>query len=440
MAIVKNDPFPGTDYNAYQSWQKVTLPSGQVVYVVPNNPGYVFDPIASNATGRKVFHTNPQQAIDAQKKQQDLQDQQNSPIGQITPVLAGTAGAVGGAYLINNLATPAHAIGVVGAGLPNAGAAIMSDGTIMSGGQVLGSATAGNAAAAATGAAGVPAAAGAVPATPEILSATATPAATSGFSLGGIGAAGNYLLPAAGALGAFDVLSHEYGPARSGLEGAASGAAIGSFFPGPGTIIGAGVGGLLGLGKGLMKHETTRERQNKVTDRLMQAAGSDAAAQTYVQGMREQFKSAPPDPSHPFHGQYSSWDEYKKAGLDAADLTGVEGNIDTYSPQEWARLTFDQRKAITQANIDSGLYYSKDGGVKISDKQKALENKDNVLKGFQAGAQAVTQTPVVPVNNAQAAAQGARNWSLSPGIGLDGKPMTPDQIKQAMANPNNLGR
>ena len=50
MQITKKDPFPGTDYSQYLNWKKVVLPNGQVYYVVPGNPGYAFDPVASNAT------------------------------------------------------------------------------------------------------------------------------------------------------------------------------------------------------------------------------------------------------------------------------------------------------------------------------------------------------------------------------------------------------
>lgn len=101
----------------------------------------------------------------------------------------------------------------------------------------------------------VPTAEGA-PAAPQILGMTATDASPGMFSLSGIGGAGNVILPAAGAAGAFDVLSnnfgnHNLGPGRSALEGAASGAALGSYFGPPGAIVGGGLGGLIGLGSSL---------------------------------------------------------------------------------------------------------------------------------------------------------------------------------------------
>lgn len=107
MAIVKNDPFPGTDYSSYQKWDKVVLPSGEVFYAVPGNPAYVFDPVASNATGRKVFRRNPKEAIAADQLQREQQqkaiEQQQfnqSPLGQLLPVGASVAGL----YAANKLA------------------------------------------------------------------------------------------------------------------------------------------------------------------------------------------------------------------------------------------------------------------------------------------------------------------------------------------------
>ena len=78
----------------------------------------------------------------------------------------------------------------------------------------------------------------------------ATPAATgaaeSGWATSGIGSAGNYFLPAAGAVGMVDELKNQRTGKRGYAQGAASGAAMGSYF-GP---WGALIGGLVGLGVG----------------------------------------------------------------------------------------------------------------------------------------------------------------------------------------------
>lgn len=223
----------------------------------------------------------------------------------------------------------------------------------------------------------VPASAG----TPIASAAAGGGAAGGAFDIAGIGAEGNAFLPLIGVAGGADVLMNDRGPVRGGIQGAASGAAIGSYFGPEGALIGGGIGGAAGLAKGLLKHETTRDFAKKNTDKLLSAFPDDATYQAYVRGMREQYNSAPPDPSKPFHGgQYGSWDEYQRAGLDAADLTGVKGNIETFGP-EWSKLNFDQQKAVTQGIINANLYNSNRGEVGISDQARAKQIFDEVSKG-----------------------------------------------------------
>jgi hypothetical protein len=142
----------------------------------------------------------------------------------------------------------------------------------------------------------------------------------------------------------------------------------------------------------------------------MSKGTDDKAYQNYVAGMRAQYNAPPPDPSKPFAGgKYGSWDEYQKAGLEAGDLTGVYGNIKAYGPQ-WASLSEDQRKRITQANIDSGLYNSRKGEVELSDEAKAIENRDRILKEVAA------TTPLVPKSTTMIPRTGkkAANYQAGP--------------------------
>jgi hypothetical protein len=146
------------------------------------------------------------------------------------------------------------------------------------------------------------------------------------------------------------------------------GAGIGTMIlPGIGTAIGAAGGNILGYGlqgsgfkndlalagmtgglslipgvgdsiRGLIR-KTTRQYAQEKTGELQEAAGDNQQALDYVNAMRAQYNSAPEDKSKQFAGKYGSWDEYQKAGLEASDLTGVYGNISTYSPEKWASLT-----------------------------------------------------------------------------------------------------
>jgi hypothetical protein len=262
-------------------------------------------------------------------------------------------------------------------------------------------------------------------------------------SAAGYTSAAPYAGPLMAASGLYDgVRAWERGGEGIRGAGAQLGAGIGTILaPGIGTVIGGVAGNALGYGldKLGLFHKTTRQVAQEHTEDLLKAGQDDAAYQSDVQGMREQFNAAPPDPSKPFAGKYSSWDEYKKAGLEAGDLTGVYGNLKAFGP-EWANLTFDQRKAVTQGIIDADLYQSKMGEVEITDEAKAKEIKDNVLKGFSVGAQAAA-----PKTQEEAAAMGAtggvpvigpnklvvpdsakpllRTTTRSPGIGLDGRPI-----------------
>lgn len=533
MAVFKNDPFPGTDYSQYLKWKKVTTPSGQVLYIVPGNEAYVYDPVASNASGRKVFRANPSLAIskqqeeeDAIKQQRKQQEQASSPLGQATPVIAGTGGVLAANEIMK------HGFGNTAPVLqsydPKTGISAFSDGTVKNAaGQVIsGPAVQPTVGAPTVAPAAAPAAppiatqsqaaaqgASGAPSTPDLVSVSKAPTAVGssadggtlmsdgsvqtntlppgatvqedgsilsadnqqvigrvaqgalgayqiyqgfnelktdkiggglGIASGGVNVAsaagykgaGAYAGPLMAAKGAYDTFgSWQHG--GQGIRGSAAelGAGIGTMVaPGVGTLAGALIGNAAGYGldKLGLFHKTTRQVAQGHTSDLLKTGTDDEKYQTYVKGMREQYNAPPPDPSKPFHGQYASWGEYKSAGLDASDLTGVYGNIKAYGPG-WASLTEDQRRAVTQANIDSDLYTSKKGEVEITDETKAKENFDKVMKGFEAGVKTATQPTVgqppvvvpgkivgVPRTPAEAAAQGAamppRSKSTSPGM------------------------
>lgn len=163
----------------------------------------------------------------------------------------------------------------------------------------------------------------------------------------------------------------------------------------------------LGLGKNLRArafHQSTKGVQEMHTGQLLQQS-KDPTWQNYVVGMRAQVKEGPKDKEKPYGGKYRTWDEAKKAGLDANDLTGVYGNLDAFKPAyadkagmpNWAKLTFDQQKAVTQRLIDEDMYSSKKGEVVIKDKEKARRIYEEMSKtnfGVSPG-QSSQASPVV---------------------------------------------
>lgn len=164
-------------------------------------------------------------------------------------------------------------------------------------------------------------------------------------------------------------------------------------------------GGLneLALATGLLGHKSTREYTKDNTNNLLSQGKDNPDWQNYVSGIRAQYDSGAPDPSHPFDaGKYSSFGEYKAAGLDPKDLSGVYGNLNVYGP-DWIKYTPDQQLAITQANINSGIYDSKKGDVVITDEATAKKNRDAVLAGslkpdIYTPPPSVTAAPPTPPN------------------------------------------
>lgn len=210
--------------------------------------------------------------------------------------------------------------------------------------------------------------AGAV-AAPQILSATqgaSAATATPGVLSGALGNAGSLGVgPLAGIaaatyLGGKSAYDMFKGKSDNSLQGKAGR-----------LTLGMATGGLSELARPFAMHKSTRDVARGHTKDLLKQS-DDKQYQNYVSGMREQYNSAPVDPSKPFAGKYGSWDEYKKAGLEAGDLTGVYGNLKTFG-QDWTKLNFDQQKKVTQGLIDAGLYNSKKGEVEITDADKAKQ-------------------------------------------------------------------
>ena len=352
----------------------------------------------SAAKGRPVLFADPsgkaKEVQDAKDQQEALVKQEEfnrSPTGQLLPVAGSIAGAIGANELFKmGVGSPPPTVQGV---LPN-GNIVFTDGTIKTAsGEVLNSgatqaANSSFASAASEGASGMVG-----PPAPAI------PAASTGVEVGGAtplsqsaAAMGPtpFYVPAAAAIGTYLAGKSAYDMIKGKEEDKS---AQGKAGRGQLAISSGGlseVARFLGIGG----QKSTREETADKTNELLKQS-EDPNYQAYVQGMREQYKEAPTGPA--YAGKYNTFNEYKQAGLDANDLTGVYGNIKAFGP-EWANMSQEQRVAVTKGIIDAGLYDSKKGDVIIKDENKAREIKDQVLTGFDIG----TQSP-----QAQAAAQGA---------------------------------
>ena len=231
-------------------------------------------------------------------------------------------------------------------------------------------------------------------------------AATGMFDLAGAGAAGNLLLPAAGVIGGADILMNDRGPVRGGIQGAASGAAIGSFFGPPGIAIGAGVGGLIGLGKGLFGDDVSVKDQVKERWGGL-AKSSDPTTQSYAKQYLDYVNS-------PGQGEGPTFDELKESGqLKPEHVWGGYDMFKVYGSDWLGKYSEDQRRRISQALIDSNLLKSSKGDIRITDAAKAKEIADNIVKSPAPAAGAAATGMMEP----------PRTSTRSPGIGMDGKPI-----------------
>lgn len=92
-----------TDFQQWQGWQQVSDPSGQATYfVVPGYGGrYVYDPYASQATGRITIYENPAAVYEAAEEVRRQEEDANSAGSQLATVGGAVAG-LGATKLVSN--------------------------------------------------------------------------------------------------------------------------------------------------------------------------------------------------------------------------------------------------------------------------------------------------------------------------------------------------
>lgn len=237
----------------------------------------------------------------------------------------------------------------------------------------------------------------------SILGATPPVEAPGMFSLSGIGAGGNVILPAAGALGAYNLLTNDVSPARGALQGAASGAAIGSYAGPPGAVVGGVAGGLIGLGKSLFgQHETTKEAQQKNWGDLVKRG---LVPQDVASGWLNSDGSAE---------TRSEQDILNAAKSDGKQIWGTYGMYDTFGSDWLGKYSEAQREAISRQIANEGIINSKKGDWFITDKPRAKEIAAEVVSGKKpepkspSASQVLDSTVVLPTNPTPQARPGAR--------------------------------
>ncbi len=141
------------------------------------------------------------------------------------------------------------------------------------------------------------------------------------------------------------------------------------------AILAMGTFGFSELANKLLGGRKSTKQIQRGHTKALSKMSDDATWQNYLGGMRNQETNS----DAPFAGKYRNFDEYKKAGLEAGDLTGVYGNLKTFGP-DWSKMSFEDQKKVTQGIIDAGLYDSKKGEVRITDAERAKQILAEAIK------------------------------------------------------------
>lgn len=355
------DALAGIDYSKYGEWEKVTLPSGTTLFLVPGT-GYAYDPFLSSAKGRPVLWNNPKNALEAkrvsdqrEKDAFEAQRRAQSPLGQILPVAGSVAGTIAANQAVSAL-SPATVAGVT-----PAGQVVMSNGSIV--GQTAGQAFTNGATAAGSGSLQAPAVISTTRA-PEAAGAAQAGFFESGGLLGeGSMSAGQYVPGVAGAYGMYDLLSNKRHGTRGALQGAASGAGIGWTVGGP---VGAGVGAVVGGTVGYFgnfgdfdRWKTEGDSLRKLKDDGVYVPENLLAAMPTKGRTKEELVEL----------AQATGGNVKFAGSrDEKDLSGADiVNYSAFAKNDpnWFTKPLDQRISLAQSLLDAGAVREHHGTIDI---------------------------------------------------------------------------
>lgn len=226
------------------------------------------------------------------------------------------------------------------------------------------------------------------------------PAAPGGFSLSGVGSAGNYLLPMAGAMGAYDLFKNERRGGRGIAQGAASGAAMGSYFGVPGAVIGGVIGGGVGLANNMSDKDRYKEEGRRVK-KLLEAGvtGWDqlaAGAPELTRGRSkdelvaiEEAKIAAGKYGNP---KFAASRDVKD--LNPEDIWGYSAFGEKYGNDWLGKFSEGQRKDIAKAYLDAGAVREGRGQISLKETPDLTAKIQALLGG------ASTAKPTLTVVNA----------------------------------------
>lgn len=200
------------------------------------------------------------------------------------------------------------------------------------------------------------------------------PALPGAFDLAGIGSAGNFLLPAAGALGAYHTAfkpSGSYG--KNALKGAASGAAMGSYFGPPGAVVGGVLGGLGGFAASKFRDKDQWKTEGNRLDKLTKDGAyipEHLRAEMPTKGRSyESMMNQSVDPDFIGFDPSGRWTNNKfNMSRNVADLRPEDiVNYATFAERDkdWFRKDMNERLAFADKTLKAGAVTEGKGSVNV---------------------------------------------------------------------------
>lgn len=233
-------------------------------------------------------------------------------------------------------------------------------------------------------------------------------ASQSGWATSGIGTAGNYYAPLAGAALGYDVLKNKKHGKSGAAEGAASGALIGTYFaPGIGTLAGAVIGGALGYFGNFGdedKYKTEFNRAQKLRDK---GVNWDLNVDAPPKGVS---KDKLIEIARQTGGNVKFAESRNEKDLRPEDIWGYSTFGEKFGDSWLKGFSEDQRRAIANEALKKGAVREHTGTIDI-DWDKA---------GLNEAIQKYVKTPSAASSYSAPSNLPPRSQTRSPGIDLQG--------------------
>jgi hypothetical protein len=175
-----------------------------------------------------------------------------------------------------------------------------------------------------------------------------------------------------GAVGLFDLLANQKSRGAGALQGAASGAALGSVIPGLGTLAGGAIGGGLGLLKGFFNHKNTKQYE---AERWSEAASKFSDKNKATVASLYKSAHAPGDKGEKWTPEVAA-----AAIKDPISIWGQQGMLNTFGNDYFDKMDEFQRYAAAQAAIDAGLVKNDHGDIIITNPEKLKSLTEGAYK------------------------------------------------------------